>query len=109
MCNVGAIKTAYQQASGEILNSQININNNGVLVKSSIYAGSYTVMSPLEFAGYSKVNGNIKRVFSLNGDTTEVEKLKANSQISMPPIKIITRTTGSKPGWYWAKDTGGGN
>ena len=109
MCNVGAIKTAYQQAAGEILNSQININNNGVLVKSSIYEGSYTVMSPLEFAGYSKVNGNIKRVFSLNGDTTEVEKLKVSLQISMPPIKIIARTTGSKPGWYWAKDTGGGN
>lgn len=107
MCNIGTIRTAYQQAAGEILNAQININSNGVLVKSSVYEGSYTIMSPVEFAGYANVNGTIKRVFSLNGDTTEVEKLKSNSQITMPPIKIIARTTGNKPGWYWAKDTGG--
>lgn len=109
MCNVGSIKTPYQQAAGEILNAQININSNGVLVKSSIYKGSYTIMSPLEFAGYAKSGGDIKRVFSLNGDTTEVEKLRVNTQISMQPIKIISRITGTKPGWYWAKDTGGVN
>ena len=108
MCNVGNIKTPYQQATNEILNTQVNINDNGVLVKSNVYKGNYTIMSPLEFAGYANVSGTILRVFSLNGDTTEVEKLKTNKEISMDPIKIITRKTGSKPGWYWAKSTGGG-
>lgn len=99
MCNIGVIKTPYQQAYGEILNTQVNITTNGVIVKSNVYEGSYTVMSPLEFSGYAKVNNEITRVFSLNGDTTEVEKLKAKTQIAMYPIKIVSLTSGNNTGW----------
>lgn len=103
--NVGTSKIPYIQALNEILNAQVNLNNNGVLVKSSIYKGSYTIMSPLEFAGYADVNGVVARVFSLNGDTTELDKLLAKNQISMPPIKIQPRTTSTKRGWAWIKTT----
>ncbi|MDD3267636.1 MAG: hypothetical protein PHC75_10720, partial [Burkholderiales bacterium] len=103
--NVGTSKIPYTQALNEILNAQVNLNNNGVLVKSSIYKGSYTIMSPLEFAGYADVNGTVARVFSLNGDTTELDKLLAKNQISMPPIKIQPRTTSTKRGWAWIKTT----
>ena len=99
MCNIGVIKTPYQQAYGEILNTQVNITSSGVIVKSNVYEGSYTVMSPLEFSGYAKVNNIITRVFSLNGDTTEVEKLKAKTQISMNPIKVVALKSGSNEGW----------
>ena len=106
MCNIGVIKTPYQQAYGEILNTQVNITTNGVIVKSNVYDGSYTVMSPLEFSGYAKVNNEITRVFSLNGDTTEVEKLKAKTQISMNPIKIVSLQSGENEGWAFVPSGG---
>ena len=99
MLSVGEYKTLWTQASGEIMNTQVNINLDGVLVKSSIYLGDYTVMSPLEFAGYSKINGSVTKVFSLNKDTTIVKKLKAEDEIKMTPIKIVPITTGSLLGW----------
>lgn len=99
MLSVGEYTTQWQQASGEVMNTQVNINLDGVLIKSSVYLGDYTIMSPLEFAGYSMVDGTITKVFSLNKDTTEVEKLKARKQISMTPIKIVPVTTGDLQGW----------
>ncbi|MBP5426992.1 MAG: hypothetical protein J6Y29_03770 [Clostridiales bacterium] len=105
MLSVGEYKTQWQQASGEVMNTQVNINLDGVLIKSSVYLGDYTVMSPLEFAGYSNVNGTVTKVFSLNKDTTEVEKLKAKKQMSMPPIKIVPITTGSLQGWAFVPTT----
>lgn len=105
MLALGEYKTQWQQASGEVMNTQVNINLDGVLVKSSVYLGDYTVMSPLEFAGYSNINGVLTKVFSLNKDTTEVEKLKARKSISMPPIKIVPVTTGNLQGWAFVPST----
>lgn len=105
MLAIGEYKTQWQQASGEIMNTQVNVNLDGVLVKSSVYLGDYTIMSPLEFAGYSMVNGVLTKVFSLNKDTTEVEKLTARKQISMTPIKIVPITSGSLKGWAFVPTT----
>ena len=105
MFATGEYKTQWQQASGEIMNTQVNINVDGVLVKSSVYAGNYTVMSPLEFAGYSNKNGTITKVFTLNDDTTEVDKLKATNGMTMPPIKIVPVTTGNLLGWAFVPST----
>jgi hypothetical protein len=81
------------------MNTQVNINLEGVLVKSSIYLGDYTVMSPLEFAGYSNINGTITKVFSLNKDVTLVKKLEAEDEVKMVPIKIVPITSGDLQGW----------
>lgn len=99
MLAIGEYKTQWTQASGEIMNTQVNINLDGVLVKSSIYLGDYTVMSPLEFAGYSNINGTITKVFSLNKDTTLVKKLEAEDEVKMVPIKIVPITAGDLKGW----------
>lgn len=99
MFAIGKYKTQWAQASGEIMNTQVNININGVLVKSSVFEGDYTVMSPLEFAGYSRINGTKTKVFTINKDTTEVEKLKSKNGITMPPIKIVPVTNGNLQGW----------
>ena len=107
MFSLGEYTTQWTQANGEIMNTQVNININGVLVKSSQFAGNYTIMSPLEFAGYANVNGVLTKVFTLNNDVTEVEKLEARKQIQMPPIKIVPITTGNKQGWAFVKITGG--
>lgn len=105
MLAIGEYKTQWTQASGEIMNTQVNINLDGVLVKSSVYLGDYTVMSPLEFAGYSNINGNITKVFSLNKDTTLVKKLEAEDEVKMVPIKIVPITTGDLQGWAFVPST----
>ena len=99
MLVVGEYKSQWTQANGEVMNTQVNINIDGVLVKSSRYLGDYTVMSPLEFAGYSVINGTPTRIFSLNKDVTEIQKLLAKEEIKMPPIKIVPVTTGDLQGW----------
>jgi hypothetical protein len=94
MFAVGNFKTQWQQANGEIYNSQVLFDENGVTVISNVYEG-YTTMNPTEFAGYYELNGVLKKVFTLNKDTTEVAKLKIESPIGesaildMPPIKVI--------------------
>lgn len=103
MFALGEYKTSWMQASGEIMNSQVNINVNGILVKSLVYEGDYTVMSPLEFAGYSMINGVITKVFSLNKDTTDVKKLKVDDEIKMVPIKVVPIKSGSVTGWALVK------
>lgn len=99
MLSIGSFKSPWTQANGEIMNTQVNVNVDGVLVKSSIYQGDYTIMSPLEFAGYSNVNGTITRVFTLNKDTTLVKKLEAEDEVKMVPIKIVPVTSGDLQGW----------
>lgn len=99
MFALGEYKSKWTQANGEIMNTQVNVNLNGVLVRSSVYLGDYTVMSPLEFAGYSYINGTITRVFSLNKDVTEVTKLWVQKEIKMVPLKIVPVLKGAKIGW----------
>ena len=99
MFAVGEYKSQWTQANGEVMNTQVNINLDGITVKSSVYLGDYTVISPLEFAGYSNVNGTPTKIFSLNRDVTEVKKLLAKEEITMPPIKVVPITEGDIQGW----------
>jgi hypothetical protein len=105
MLAMGEYKSQWTQANGEVMNTQVNINLNGVLVKSSVYLGDYTVMSPLEFAGYSYINGILTRVFSLNKDVTEVERLRAKTEVIMVPIKVVPITEGDLQGWAFVPST----
>ena len=98
MFALGDYKSQWTQANGEIMNTQVNINIDGVLVKSIQYEGDYTVMSPIEFAGYSNIDGTPTRVFSLNRDVTKVKKLDAEDEIKMYPIKIVPITEGDIQG-----------
>lgn len=105
MFSLGQYKSQWTQANGEIMNTQVNVTIDGVLVKSTKYLGDYTVMSPLEFAGYSKINGTITRVFGLNKDITFTKKLEAEDEINMAPIKVVPVKTGDKQGWAFVKST----
>ena len=99
MLALGEYKSQWTQANGEIMNTQVNVNLNGVLVKSSVYLGDYTVMSPLEFAGYSNINGTITKVFTLNKDVTFMTKAEVKDEFRMVPIKIVPITSGDLQGW----------
>lgn len=93
----------WEQASGEILNSNVLIDKDGIVVKNNVYAGDYVKITPLEFAGYSSATGSQQKVFTVNRDVTQVQKLQAINQISMPPIKVIPLTDSQREGWAFVK------
>ena len=99
----GDTLTQWTQANGEILNTQVSLNNDGIRVRSNVYEGDFVQITPLEFAGYSTASGTQKKVFSLNRDTTELSKLSVEGQITMPPIKVVPITTGTAQGWAFVK------
>ena len=105
MFSIGERKTPWVQANGEIMNTKVNINVNGVLVKSSVYLGDYTVMSPLEFAGYTHIGGVPTKIFSLNKDVTKVRRLEAEKEIKMGTLKVISITEGDTLGWAFVPAT----
>lgn len=108
MFTIGNYKKQWTQANGEIINTQVNLGINGVSVKSATSEGTETNITPFEFAGYTMINGVRKKVFTLNGDTTEVEKIKSTKEINMPPLKIVPMTSGTRKGWAFVP-TGGDN
>lgn len=103
MLNVGNTTMQWVQASSEILNTQVAVTKNGVKVRSSVYDGDYVEITPLGFNGYSDASGSTQTVFTLNRDTTKVQKLRTESQMEMPPIKIVPITSGSTTGWAFVK------
>ena len=46
-----------------------------------------------------RLPGQKRKVFTLNRDTTEVEKIKVRTQIDMPPIKIVPFQGDQNQGW----------
>lgn len=101
--------TVWTQAQGEISNSNINIDENGLIIKSSVNEGDYTAITPLEFSGYSNIGGSSQRVFTVNKDTTEVKKFKAEDEIAMEPIKIVAIKDGETTGWAFVGNKKGEN
>nr|DAY24889.1 MAG TPA: Minor structural protein putative tail fiber [Caudoviricetes sp.] len=95
----GDTKQPWRQSAGEIYNTQVSLDANGIQVRSSVYSGDYVEITPLEFSGYSTAGGQKRKVFTLNRDTTEVEKIKVRTQIDMPPIKIVPFQGGQNQGW----------
>lgn len=109
MFSVGEYKSQWTQANGEVMNTNVVINKDGITVKNlddeGNQTGDYTVVSTVEFAGYSYVNGTKTKVFSLNKDITRVSKLFAENEITMPPIKIVPITEGDLQGWAFVPTT----
>ena len=103
MLALGEYKSQWTQANGEVMNTQVNINLEGVLVKRG--DDEYTVMSPSEFAGYYNINGTKTRVFSLNKDVTGVKKLESKDEMKMVPIKVVPITEGDLQGWAFVPST----
>ena len=103
MVNVGTVPFQWQHHPQEIYNTNIQMNLNGIKVINQQTKG-YTIMSPIEFSGYGQVLDEnnqpvMKRIFTLNGATTEVEKLDARTEINMSPIKIVPIQSEAYNGW----------
>lgn len=109
MFTIGKYKKQWTQANGEIMNTQVAVDINGLHVRSATNEGTEVIITPFEFSGYAKVDGVQKKIFTLNGATTEVEKIRSRSEINMPPLKIVPITTGSRTGWAFVPTSGGDN
>lgn len=101
MLNRGEKVKTWQVAYGEVRNTNVNIGLDGVTVIDK-NTGNKTIISPTEFAGYDRKG---KKIFKLNNDITEVEKLKARSEVTMPPLRIVPITEGARQGWAFVTTT----
>lgn len=99
MVNMGDQSIPWVQANGEILNTQVAVNDKGMRVSSSVYSGDYVEITPLGMSGHSNVSGMDEEVFKLNRDITETSKLSARKEIAMDPIKIVPVKDGPMAGW----------
>ena len=102
MFSVGDTTIPWVSASDEILSKNVAVDSSGVTVRSNA-TNDYTQLNELGLNGYSDASGSMENVFTVNRDTTEVSKLKARKQISMPPIKIVPVTSGNRAGWGFVK------
>ena len=94
----GDSTTPWVSASDEILSKSVAIDSNGVRVSSSAN-NDYVQLDEFGLNGYH----NGENVLTLQQDLTEVAKLKARDQITMPPIKIVPITSGTSAGWSFVK------
>jgi hypothetical protein len=75
----------WSQAAGETYTLNVRMDGHGIRVYSADGLGS-TIMSPEEFAGYY----NNRKIFTLNGDTTEVMGLMIKEKgLFIPPVKFV--------------------
>jgi len=106
MLNVGDIALQWQHANGEMYNTNIKFNMNGIKVINQ-QTNSQTVISPTEFSGYAEVVNDdtgertLDRIFTLNGDTTEVTKLDVDQEMKMQSIAMRQITNAINNGWGW--------
>jgi hypothetical protein len=102
MVNIGTLGLQWSNANGELYNTNVRSDINGLTVFSNVYDG-YTVMSPQEFSGYYRnTQGVMQKVFTLNKDTTEVAKLKLTdpkAQLTMGTLQAVYINGGGYRGW----------
>lgn len=102
MFNIGELALTWQPYPTEIYNTNVLIDINGITVKNNQTKG-YTLITPTEFSGYAQVGSEMKRIFTLNGKTTEVEEIKIRSKIQMGSITILPINSGKNKGWAFIR------
>ncbi|AFQ96522.1 phage minor structural protein [Bacillus phage vB_BceM_Bc431v3] len=102
MLNIGDVALQWTLATGELYNTNIRMNINGIRVSQIDGNGSeigFTQITPYEFAGYYQNNGTFEKVFYLNGDETVTKKLRATNEITLGNIKILSIQSANSTGW----------
>lgn len=91
----GIADKGWAQAVGEVHNTNVTFDTTGITVKSNVYDGAYTRMTPIEFAGYDSKG---IRAFAVNNDTTEVNNLEVDGNIDTSEILIVSLSSGPNAG-----------
>lgn len=102
----GDTLSPWVQSHDEILNTQVSLTTEGIRVFSSSNPGDFTVMTPIEFKGYSNVSGSSQAVFWLNRDTTRTQRLSVADGIDYGTsvsgtggvVRTVVVSNGSRPG-----------
>jgi len=90
MLAVGDYKTQWTQANGEFANTQVSIDNTGVIIRSNTLDGTYTKQTPQELSAYS----NNALAATINSDGISAPKANFKNEIIMSPIKIVPQRDG---------------
>lgn len=104
MLNIGNLALKWQPYPSEIYNTNVKIDINGITVRNNQTDG-YTMITPQEFSGYARVNGEMERIFTLNGEVTEVRMLRAEQRITMEPITIFAMDNEINRGWAFVSSS----
>lgn len=104
MFTIGDMPLQWSLATGEVYNTNLRFNINGIRVSQLDINGKevgYTKISYNEFAGYYDVlgNGKFEKIFYLNGEETVSKKLRAIEEITMGGIRIINFESSTNKGW----------
>ena len=92
MLNKGELPYSWTKHSEEVYSTGIHFNLNGIRVQSD---QNFTQMTPTDFSGFVMEDGNsARRIFTLNGDITEVANLKSEDSIVMGNVRIVQSSTG---------------
>lgn len=107
MFNIGSTALQWSLATGELYNTNIRMDMNGIKV-SQIVNGverGYTQITPQEFAGYydSKGDGKYEKVFYLKEDETVSKKFVAKEEFTLGSIKIIKVESSANKGWAFVQ------
>ena len=99
MLNTGTLPMQWTHARDELYNTNIKFSQRGIIVQNNATNGE-TRITPTEFAGYARnAQGNQERIFTLNGDTTEVKKLQAEEEFAMGSARILYIQSTNATGW----------
>ncbi|QOV08251.1 receptor-binding protein [Bacillus phage Kirov] len=107
MMNIGDTPLQWSMATGEIYNTNIRMDMNGIRVAQIVDGKDrgYTQITPDEFAGYYDTNGTgtYEKVFYLKEDETVSKKFRAKDEFTMGGIKIIKIESTSSKGWAFVQ------
>ncbi len=98
MLAVGDYRTQWTQANGEFANTQVSIDNNGVIIRSNTLNGTYTKQTPQELSAYT--NNTLSA--TINNDGISAPKAEFKNEINMSPIKIVPQ----QDGWAFVRSGG---
>ncbi|UGO48025.1 minor head protein [Bacillus phage vB_BanS_MrDarsey] len=108
MFNIGDSPLQWSMATGEIYNTNIRMDMNGIRVSQTVNGvdRGYTQITPDEFAGYYDTDGDgvYEKVFYLQEDETVSKKFTAKEEFTMGGIKIIKIESTSNKGWAFVQN-----
>jgi phage replication-related protein YjqB (UPF0714/DUF867 family) len=118
MLNLGEIPLSWSLAVGELYNTTLQMNQNGLRVAASDGQNetSSTVMTPEMFAGFYDVDGDgvidetkgsADEVFRVDKDEFVMKKATVKEEITMGTIKVVRIQSTSSTGWAFISNQDG--
>jgi len=110
MVNIGDVPLQWTMAQGEIYNTNVRMDMNGLKVSKfeDQKETKFTVMTPDKFGGYYDVNGDgvidqtdgsVDEVFKMDEDKFVMKRAIVKQEVSMGSVKILSIETATNKGW----------